>query len=147
MRIFTLLAGTAALVALASPAAAADYVVKMLNKGKAGMMVFEPALVKVKPGDTVTFVPTDKSHNAESITGMIPAGAAPFKGKINQQIKVTFTNAGVYGYKCLPHYALGMVGVVVVGNSSTNLAAAQKVSHPGKAKPVFAGLLNQAAAR
>ena len=147
MRIFSLLAGAAAAIVLASPASAADHVVKMLNKGKAGMMVFEPALVKVKPGDTVTFVPTDKSHNAESIAGMIPAGAAPFKGKINQPLKVTFTKAGVYGYKCLPHYALGMVGVVVVGKGGINLAAAQKVSHPGKAKPVFAGLLNQAAAR
>ena len=147
MRKFTLFAGAAAAIALASPAAAANHVVKMLNKGKAGMMVFEPALLKVAPGDTVTFVPTDKSHNAESIAGMIPAGAAPFKGKINQPVKVTFTKLGIYGYKCLPHYALGMVGVVVVGKGGANLAAAQKVSHPGKAKPVFAGLLNQAAAR
>ena len=147
MRIFSLLAGAAAAIALASPASAADHVVKMLNKGKAGMMVYEPALLKVAAGDTVTFVPTDKTHNAESIAGMIPVGAAPFKGKINQLLKVTFTKAGVYGYKCLPHYALGMVGVVVVGKGGTNLAAAQKVSHPGKAKPVFAGLLNQAGAR
>ena len=147
MRKFSLLAGAAAAIALASPASAADHVVKMLNKGTAGMMVFEPALVKVKPGDTVTFVPTDKSHNAESITGMMPAGAAPFKGKMNQPFKVTFAKPGLYGYKCLPHYGMGMVGVVVVGNASSNLAAAQKVSHPGKAKSVFAGLLNQAAAR
>ena len=147
MRIFSLLAGTAALLALASPAAAADHVVKMLNKGKAGMMVFEPALLKVASGDTVTFVPTDKSHNAESIAGMIPGGAVAFKGKMNQPLKVTFAKPGLYGYKCLPHYGMGMVGVIVVGNASSNLAAAQKVSHPGKAKPVFAGQLNQAAAR
>ena len=147
MRIFSLLAGAAAAIALASPASAADHVVKMLNKGKAGMMVFEPALVKVKPGDTVTFVPTDKSHNAESITGMMPAGAAPFKGKMNQPFKVTFSKPGLYGYKCLPHYGMGMVGVVVVGNAGSNLAAAQKVSHPGKAKQVFGGLLSQPAVR
>ena len=147
MRIFSLLAGAAAAIALASPASAADHVVKMLNKGKAGMMVFEPALVKVKPGDTVTFVPTDKSHNAESIAGMMPAGAAPFKGKMNQPFKVTFAKPGLYGYKCLPHYGMGMVGVVVVGNAGSNLAAAQKVSHPGKAKQVFGGLLSQPAVR
>ena len=147
MRKFSLLAGAAAAIALASPASAADHVVKMLNKGTAGMMVFEPALVKVKPGDTVTFVPTDKSHNAESITGMMPAGAAPFKGKMNQPFKVTFAKPGLYGYKCLPHYGMGMVGVVVVGNASSNLAAAQKVSHPGKAKQVFGGLLSQPAVR
>ena len=144
---FTLFAGAAAAIALASPAAAADHVVKMLNKGKAGAMVFEPSLVKVKPGDTVTFVPTDKSHNAESINAMMPAGAAPFKGKMNQPKKVTFSKPGLYGYKCLPHYGMGMVGVVIVGNASSNLAAAQKVSHPGKAKQVFGGLLSQAAVR
>ena len=147
MRIFSLLAGAAAAIALASPAAAADHVVKMLNKGKAGMMVFEPALVKVAPGDTVTFMPTDKSHNAESIAGMIPGGAVAFKGKMNQPLKVTFAKPGLYGYKCLPHYGMGMVGVVVVGKGGTNLGAAQKVSHPGKAKQVFAGLLSQPAVR
>ena len=144
---FTLLAGAAAAIALASPAAAADHVVKMLNKGKAGMMVFEPALVKVALGDTVTFVPTDKVHNAESIAGMIPAGAAAFKGKMSQPLKVTFSKPGLYGYKCLPHYGMGMVGVVIVGNAGSNLAVAQKVSHPGKAKQVFAGLLSQPAVR
>lgn len=147
MRISTLLMSAAAAAFLAAPSAAADHVVKMLNKGKAGMMVFEPALVKVAPGDTVTFVPTDKSHNAESIAGMLPPGAAPFKGKMNAPIKVTFSKAGVYGYKCLPHYGMGMVGVVVVGNPGTNLAAAQQVSHPGKAKQVFGGLLSQSAVR
>ena len=147
MRYSTLLAGAVAAIALASPAAAADHVVKMLNKGKAGMMVFEPALVKIAPGDTVTFVPTDKSHNAESINGMAPAGAVAFKGKMNQPIKVMFSKPGAYGYKCLPHYGMGMVGAVVVGNAASNLAAAQKVSHPGKAKQVFAGLLSQAAVR
>ena len=144
---FTLLAGAAAAIALASPASAADHVVKMLNKGKAGMMVFEPALVKVALGDTVTFVPTDKVHNAESIAGMIPGGAVAFKGKMNQPLKVTFSKPGLYGYKCLPHYGMGMVGVVIVGNAGSNLAVAQKVSHPGKAKQVFGGLLSQPAVR
>ena len=146
MRVSYLIVGAIAGLAVASPALAADHVVKMLNKGKAGAMVFEPALIKVKPGDTVTFVPTDKSHNAESIASMLPPGAKPFKGKMNQPIKVTFDKAGVYGYKCLPHYGMGMVGLVVVG-SPTNLASAQKVSHPGKAKQVFGRLLNQSAVK
>ena len=144
---FTLFAGAAAAIALASPAAAADHVVKMLNKGKAGMMVFEPALLKIAPGDTVTFVPTDKVHNAESIAGMIPAGAAAFKGKMSQPVQVTFSKPGLYGYKCLPHYGMGMVGVVIVGNAGSNLVAAQKVSHPGKAKQTFAGLFSQVGVR
>src|SRR5688572_3254700 len=98
MRKFLFLA--AALAAAASPAAAKEVTVKMLNKGAAGAMVFEPALVKIAPGDTVKFEPTNPSHNAESITSMIPTGAKPFKGKINQQVAVKFDKPGVYGIKC-----------------------------------------------
>ena len=141
MRIGLLLAGTVAALAIASPAAAKDHQVKMLNNGARGAMVFEPALVKVAPGDTVTFVATDKGHNAEIISGMIPAGAAPFKGKMNQNLTVKFTKPGVYGYKCLPHYGLGMVGAVIVGNGGANAAQAKAASHPGKAKQTFAGIL------
>jgi pseudoazurin len=147
MRISTLVAGAAAAALLAVPAAAKDLTVQMLNKGKAGMMVFEPALVKIAPGDTVTFVPTDKSHNVESIPGMIPAGAKPFKSAMSQPLKVTFSQAGVYGFKCMPHYAMGMVGVVVVGSGGANLAAAQASNHPGRAKQVFTGLLSQTGVR
>lgn len=143
MRNFTLFIGAAAAIALASPAAAADHVVKMLDKGKAGTMVFEPALTRIAPGDSVTFLSVDKVHNAESIAGMIPAGAAPFKGTISQSLKVKFSKPGVYGYKCLPHYGMGMVGVVVVGSAASNLAAVKMKSHPGKAKQVMAGLLSQ----
>lgn len=147
MRNFTLFIGAAAAIALASPAAAADHVVKMLNKGGAGMFVFEPALVRIVQGDTVTFIPVDKFHNAESIAGMIPDGAVAFKGTMSQPLKVTFSKPGLYGYKCLPHYGLGMVGMVIVGNAGNNLAAAQKISQPGKAKQAFAGLFAQAGVR
>lgn len=141
MRIGLLLAGTVAALAIASPAAAKDHQVKMLNNGARGAMVFEPALVKVAPGDTVTFVATDKGHNAEIISGMIPAGAAPFKGKMNQNLTVRFDKPGVYGYKCLPHYGMGMVGAVLVGDPKANAAQAKAASHPGKAKQVFASIL------
>lgn len=141
MRIPALILGAAAVVAFAAPAYAGPAkTVKMLNKGSAGMMVFEPALVRVKPGESVTFTPTDMGHDAESIPGMIPAGAQPFKGAMNKPITVTFTKPGVYGFKCTPHLGMGMVGVVVVG-SPTNLAQAKTVSLPGKAKSVMSGLL------
>ena len=109
-------------------------------------MVFEPAYLKVAPGDTVRFVPTHKSHNAESIAGMLPKGAAPFKGKLNEELVVKFKAPGIYGYKCMPHYAMGMVGAVVV-DRPVNLAEASGISHPGKAKQVFATLLGQASGR
>lgn len=121
---------------LTGAAQAADHQVKMLNKGEKGSMVFEPDFVVAAPGDTVTFVPTDKSHNAESIKGMIPEGAEPFKGKTNEQVVVTLGADGVYGVKCLPHYGMGMVALIVVGKP-VNLDAAKAVKQTGKSKKVF----------
>jgi pseudoazurin len=127
MRRRTLLAGSAALIALpALPARAATFEVQMLNKGEAGTMVFEPMLIKVAVGDTVTFKPTNPSHNAETIPGMLPDGAEPFKGAINKEVSVTFDVPGVYGIKCLPHFAMGMVALVAVGDAPySNLEAAK----------------------
>lgn len=137
--VFTIAAALAGLL-LASAAQAADHQVQMLNKGEKGAMVFQPDYVVAAPGDTVTFVPTDKSHNVESIKDMLPEGAAPFKGKMNEQITVTVDKEGVYGVKCVPHYGMGMVALIVVGKA-TNLEEAKKVKQPGKAKAVFAELL------
>jgi pseudoazurin len=125
-----------------SAASAAEFEVKMLNKGAEGMMVFEPSFLQVAPGDTVRFVPTDKSHNAESIEGMLPEGAQPFQGKMNQELAVTFEVPGVYGFKCKPHYGMGMVGLIVVGEP-VNGATAAEVPQTGKAKQRFATLFGQ----
>ncbi len=67
-------------------------------------MVFEPAFVKITPGDTIKFIPTDKGHNVESIQTMLPAGAASFGTKNNEELIVTFDVPGVYGVKCTLHY-------------------------------------------
>ena len=128
----------AGLILAAAPAAAKEYQVKMLNKGSDGsLMVFEPAYLKVAPGDSVKFLATQKGHNAESLPGMAPAGAAAFKGKIDEEFTVKFTREGVYGYKCLPHLGMGMVGVIQVGklgNKAAVTTAAQKLPGFGKKK-------------
>ena len=138
-----LIAAAIALLSIAGAANAEEHVVQMLNKGEKGSMVFQPAFVRAVPGDTIKFVPTDKSHNAESIKGMIPDGAEAFKGKPNAEIAVTVTQEGVYGVKCAPHYGMGMVALIVVGKP-VNLEAAQAVKQIGKAKPVFAELFAEA---
>lgn len=131
--IATILAG--ALLGSA-PAGATEHVVKMLNKGAEGAMVFEPSFLKIAPGDTVHFVATDKGHNVLSIEGMIPAGAAPFAGKMNEDVTVTFDQPGAYGFECKPHYGMGMVGLIVAGDP-VNLAEAKAVPQKGKAKKRF----------
>lgn len=129
------LAGAAFLTAvLGGYAVAADHEIHMLNKGKDGAMVFEPASVKIAQGDTVTFVPTDKSHNAETIKDLIPDGAQPFKGKMNESIKITFDVPGAYAIKCAPHVGMGMIGLVVVGDAPANADAIKSAKLPKKAR-------------
>lgn len=145
MRKLLILTAVGAVLGLGGTALAAEVEVKLLNKGAAGMMVFEPALVTIAPGDSVKFVATDKSHNAETIKGMIPDGAKPFTGKMNEDVTVTFDQAGVYGVKCTPHYGMGMVALVVVGKPG-NEEAARAVVHAGMAKKVFGTLFDKLAA-
>jgi pseudoazurin len=133
----------ASLTLAAMPAGAAEHEVKMLNKGAEGTMVFEPSLLKIAPGDTVRFLATDKGHNVLSIEGMSPEGAAPFKGKMNEEIVVMFEKPGVYGFECKPHYGMGMVGLVIVGDA-LNLTEAKAVPQKGKAKKRFEQLLETA---
>jgi pseudoazurin len=118
---------------------AAEFEVKMLNKGAKGAMVFEPDLLKVAPGDIVHFVPTDKTHNAETIKGMIPEGAEGFAGKVNEEVTVTLNVPGVYGIKCKPHYAMGMGALIVVGEP-VNRDTAAAMKQTGKAKKAFQAL-------
>ena len=123
-----------AVATMATAASAADFEVHMLNKGKDGAMVFEPGLTKVAKGDTVTFIPTDKSHNAETIKGLIPEGAKPFKGKMNEKLTVTFEADGAYAIKCAPHVGMGMVALVVVGDAPANIEAVKTAKLPKKAR-------------
>lgn len=125
-----------------SAAYAADHEVQMLNKGPEGQpMQFDPAVLKIEPGDTVTFIATDKGHNSESILEMTPEGAETWKGKMNEEISVTFDVEGIYGYKCQPHFGMGMVGIIQVGDNTDNLGSAAAARLPGKAKTRMAELV------
>ncbi|MCH2157424.1 MULTISPECIES: pseudoazurin [unclassified Oleiphilus] len=94
----------------------------MKNVGADGPMVFTPAVLHVAVGDTVHFLPSDPAHNSESVAGLIPEGATPWKGDMNKKVSVTIDKEGVYVYQCLPHSVLAMVGVIVAGKP-TNLDA------------------------
>ena len=112
----------------------ADHIVKMLNQGAEGYMVFEPSVLNIDVGDSVTFQSTDPAHNSASMVGMIPEGATPWNSDLSKDITVTFNIKGVYGYQCTPHSMMAMVGVINVGGDYSNLdqvkiaAAAKKAS-------------------
>lgn len=138
----TLIAASLASLFTTQIAAAETFEVLMLNKGAEGAMVFEPAFVKAAVGDTINFVATDKGHNVESIEGMLPEGVTPVKSKMGEDFALTVANEGVFGLKCTPHFAMGMVALIQVG-APINMEAASSVVLKGKAKTRFEPLFAQ----
>ncbi|WP_026597208.1 pseudoazurin [Methylobacterium sp. 77] len=124
-------------------ATAAEITVKTLNSGPGGAMVFDPSFVKLAPGDSIKLVPQDKGHNVELIKGMAPEGAETFKTVLGKEESVRFDKPGIYGVKCSPHYLMGMVGLVIVGDKPDNLEAAKTVDHNKLAKKRFDALFAQ----
>lgn len=143
MRLLPSLAISLALCASAAPAK--TITVKMLNQGKEGMMVFEPSFVTASVGDVVHFVPTNPSHNAETISTMLPGGVTPSHGAMNKEFVLPLPKAGIYGIKCKPHFAMGMVALIQVGKGpSANLAQAKGIKLPGLAGKRMTALLAKA---
>lgn len=134
------------LIFLPVVASAAQFDVQMLNNDPDNPRkrnLFKPALLHIQPGDSVRFVSTDLGHNSEAIKGLIPADAAAWKTALSKDVVVTFEREGVYGYKCSPHYALGMVGLVVVGSAEPNQARFKATKMPRRASKAFKALFKQ----
>lgn len=128
---------------LAVPLAQAEtFEVQMLNRGAEGTMVFEPAFVAAAVGDTIHFIATDPGHNVETIEGMLPAGATAMETENGVDVMMTVEVEGLYGVKCTPHFAMGMVALIQVG-APVNLADVTAVTLRGKAKARFEPLLAQ----
>ncbi len=109
---------------------AKDHTVKLLTQGSDGkMMVFEPIFIKIAKGDTVNFVPSDSSHNAKSFS--VPSEKSSFETPYGKATKITFNEEGVILVKCVPHFALGMIGVVQIGD---NIDSAKAMASWEKAK-------------
>ena len=114
-----------------------NHIVKMLNQGSSGVMVFEPAFLKINVGDTVTFESTDAAHNSASISGMIPSSANSWNGQLSRDLTVTFDISGIYGYQCTPHSMMAMVGVIQVGEDISNLDKVKQVAQQFKSSFVM----------
>ena len=71
---------------------------------------------------------------------MTPEGVESWNSSIDERFEITFSVDGTYGYVCMPHYSMGMVGVVLVGDYTTNLEDARAVRHRGHAKKAYRAL-------
>lgn len=131
--------------ALPTGVLAADATVEMWNKDpddKKRKMVFSQEIVTIEPGQSVTWLATDKGHNVEMIDG--PDGyKLPKKSKLSKDVTLTFEQEGVYVYVCTPHASMGMIGIVVVGDYITQeqIDAVKDAKVRGKSKKKFKELL------
>ena len=101
------------------------YVVKMLNQGTLGSMIFEPAFIKINTCDSINFEMADAGHNA--VTVAAPAGSVPFDTKYKPSTLIQFDTNGLYLYKCAPHAMMAMAGLIQVSDTSNKSAMKSEI--------------------
>ena len=125
---------------LSTPSLAAEVAIEMLNKdAKGNKMVYSQELVKIKVGDTVTWLPSSKGHNVEMISS---PNKMKFKSKNGKEAQITFDTPGIYYYLCTPHKGMGMIGLIVVGNDLSNISDVESAKAIGKSKKKLTTLLS-----
>ena len=131
------------LVTMTGIAYSADVKVDMLNKRADGeKMVYSQDIVNVKIGDSITWLPKTKGHNVEFIS--IPKGVKKIKkSKLNKEYTYKFEKPGIYLYQCTPHKAMGMIGLVIVGDDKSNLDKIKKAKVLGKSKKKLKKLIKE----
>jgi len=123
-----------------SSTSAADMDIEMLNKKGKEKMVYSVDVANIDAGDTITWLPASKGHNVHFIAG--PDGwALPKKSKNNKEVAITFDTPGVYLYQCTPHASMGMIGLVVVSEDTSNIDLIKKAKVRGKSKKKLKKLL------
>lgn len=138
----------AACIAAALPAgpvaaAAASHTVRVVEDAVTGQPRFDPPLLFIEPGDSVRFVMGGKTFASRVIAGMVPDGADGWWGQVGEDVEIAFSEPGVYGHKCGAAYALGLVGLIVVGDPDVNLQEARQVQHPPSAANVLDELFSE----
>ena len=120
---------------------AEDMSIDMLNKKGKEKMLYSEDIARIDVGDPITWLPASKGHNVQFVS--VPDGVEKIKSKMNAEVSFTFEQEGVYLYLCTPHATMGMIGVVVVGDSDVNLAEAKKYKFRGKSKKKFKKIVKE----
>jgi len=114
---------TTALMLAATPAFAKEFTIKEVTDYDAKKQnFFSPDKLTIQPGDTVTFENAqDEPHEVMFISqpkGVDEMIMSPMHEKKGDKFTYTFTVPGTYKFHCHPHEALGMDGVIIVGQAS-----------------------------
>ena len=114
-------------------------IIEMLNKRGKEKMLYGQDVVKIEVGQTITWTPDSKGHNVQFVS--VPEGVEKVKSKLSKEFSYTFEKEGAYLYVCTPHASMGMIGVVVVGESDVNLDEVLDYKFRGKSKKKFKKIL------
>ena len=116
-------------------------IIEMLNKRDKEKMLYSQDVARVEVGQTIIWTPNSKGHNVQFVS--VPEGVEKVKSKLSKEFSYTFEQEGAYLYVCTPHASMGMIGVVIVGNTPTdiNLEEVKKYKFRGKSKKKFKKIL------
>ena len=116
-------------------------IIEMLNKRDKEKMLYSQDVARVEVGQTIIWTPNSKGHNVQFVS--VPEGVEKVKSKLSKEFSYTFEQEGAYLYVCTPHASMGMIGVVIVGNtpSDINLDEVKKYKFRGKSKKKFKKIL------
>ena len=110
-------------------------IIEMLKKRGKEKMLYGQDVARVEVGQTVTWTPDSKGHNVQFVS--VPEGVEKVKSKLSKEFSYTFEQEGVYLYVCTPHASMGMIGMVIVGESDVNLDEILDYKFRGKSKKKF----------
>ena len=114
-------------------------IIEMLNKRGKEKMLYGQDVAKIDVGQTITWTPNSKGHNVQFVS--VPEGVEKVKSKLSKEFSYTFEQEGVYLYVCTPHASMGMIGMVIVGESDVNLDEVLDYKFRGKSKNKFKKIL------
>lgn len=88
----------------------------VIDVGAGTGLSYSPAAVRVDPGTTVRWRWTGQGglHDVAFINADV---STPLRSEKGETFTHTFAEPGEYRYKCTPHAAVGMKGLVIVANS------------------------------
>ena len=110
-------------------------IIEMLNKRGKDKMLYGQDVAKIDVGQPITWTPDSKGHNVQFVS--VPEGVEKVKSKLSKEFSYTFEQEGVYLYVCTPHASMGMIGMVIVGESDVNLDEVLDYKFRGKSKKKF----------
>ncbi len=141
------LAGSPLLAQTEETAEPMEHMIEMLNQDPENprlRQVYNPRILHIQPGDTVTWVSVDRGHNSEVDEDMMPEDGTMWEGAINEDISVVMEVEGAYGYFCTPHRTAGMVALLLVGNELANYEDLKDVRQRGQAARIWDAIFEEA---